>query len=143
MAIKKDRWYLIEITEFGSTQCERRQPFAEPKVVFYPLSQLHAKVKIKDWNHLPATPSPLTLSFTAPRCYNRRTEMNMKTQFNIDEHFTELMRSVGLEPSDTGGTITFVGEDPIFESRVRLGAAYSIPYMGTAAAGRGGHHLAP
>jgi crotonobetainyl-CoA:carnitine CoA-transferase CaiB-like acyl-CoA transferase len=58
----------------------------------------------------------------------------MKTQFNINEHFTELMRSVGLDPSDTGGTITFVGEDPIFESRVRLGAAYSIPYMGTAAA---------
>ena len=54
--------------------------------------------------------------------------------FNIDEHFTELMNSVGLDPSDTGGSVTFVGEDPIFESAVRLGAAYSIPYMGTAAA---------
>lgn len=57
----------------------------------------------------------------------------MNAQFDINVHFTELMRSVGLDPSDTGGTITFVGEDPIFESRIRLGAAYSIPYMGTAA----------
>ena len=55
-------------------------------------------------------------------------------EFDINEHFTELMKSVGLDPSDTGGTITFVGEDPIMESRIRLGAAYSIPYMGTAAA---------
>jgi hypothetical protein len=39
----------------------------------------------------------------------------MKTQFNINEHFTELMRSVGLDPSDTGGTITFVGEVPADE----------------------------
>ncbi len=54
--------------------------------------------------------------------------------FDINEHFTKLMNEVGLDPSDTGGTITFVGEDPIMESRVRLGAAYSIPYMGTAAA---------
>lgn len=55
-------------------------------------------------------------------------------QFNINEHFTELMKSVGLDPADTGGSITFVGEDPIMESRIRLGAAYAIPYMGTAAA---------
>ena len=55
-------------------------------------------------------------------------------QFNINEHFNELMKSVGLDPADTGGSITFVGEDPIMESRIRLGAAYAIPYMGTAAA---------
>jgi hypothetical protein len=54
--------------------------------------------------------------------------------FDINEHFSELMRGVGLDPADTGGTITFEGEDPILESVVRLGAAYSIPYMGTAAA---------
>src|SRR5208282_5996362 len=54
--------------------------------------------------------------------------------FNINDHFNELMKSVGLDPADTGGSITFVGEDPIMESRIRLGAAYSIPYMGTAAA---------
>lgn len=65
---------------------------------------------------------------------NMATNSQDKGQFNINEHFTELMNSVGLDPSDTGGTITFVGEDPIMESRIRLGAAYSIPYMGTAAA---------
>lgn len=57
-----------------------------------------------------------------------------ESPFNINDHFNDLMKSVGLDPADTGGTITFVGEDPIMESRVRLGAAYSIPYMGTAAA---------
>ncbi len=67
--------------------------------------------------------------------------MNTETQtkdksdsFNINDHFNALMTSVGLDPADTGGSITFVGEDPIMESRIRLGAAYSIPYMGTAAA---------
>jgi hypothetical protein len=45
-----------------------------------------------------------------------------KDTFKINEHFNELMRSVGLDPSDTGGSITFVGEDPIMESRIRLGA---------------------
>ena len=58
----------------------------------------------------------------------------MESPFNINDHFNELMKSVGLDPADTGGSITFVGEDPIMESRIRLGAAYSIPYMGTAAA---------
>ena len=57
-----------------------------------------------------------------------------ESPFNINDHFNELMKSVGLDPADTGGSITFVGEDPIMESRIRLGAAYSIPYMGTAAA---------
>ncbi len=57
-----------------------------------------------------------------------------ESPFDIDEHFNELMRSVALDPSATGGTVTFVGEDPIMDSRIRLGAAYSIPYMGTAAA---------
>jgi hypothetical protein len=58
----------------------------------------------------------------------------MGDSFDINAHFSELMTSVRLNPSDTGGTISFSGEDPIFESGVRLGAAYSIPYMGTAAA---------
>jgi crotonobetainyl-CoA:carnitine CoA-transferase CaiB-like acyl-CoA transferase len=54
--------------------------------------------------------------------------------FNITAHFNELMKSVDLDPADTGGSITFVGEDSIMDSRIRLGASYSIPYMGTAAA---------
>ena len=58
------------------------------------------------------------------------TNVHGKGSFNINEHFTELMNGIGLDPSDTGGMITFVGEDPIMESRVRLGASYSIPYMG-------------
>ncbi len=54
--------------------------------------------------------------------------------FNIDDHFRALMTSIGLDAADIGGTVTFVGEDPIFESSIRLGTAYALPYMGTAAA---------
>ena len=43
------------------------------------------------------------------------------------------MRELGLSPEDTGGKITFVGEDPIFPSVHRLGACIGIPIMAGAA----------
>jgi hypothetical protein len=43
------------------------------------------------------------------------------------------MNDLGLSPEDTGGTITFVGEDPIFPSVHRLGACIGIPIMAGAA----------
>jgi len=43
------------------------------------------------------------------------------------------MNELGLAPEDTGGTITFVGEDPIFPSVHRLGACIGIPIMAGAA----------
>ena len=43
------------------------------------------------------------------------------------------MDDLGLSPEDTGVTITFVGEDPIFPSAHRLGACIGIPIMAGAA----------
>src|SRR5262249_3117625 len=43
------------------------------------------------------------------------------------------MHDLGLSPEDTGGSITFIGEDPIFPSKHRLGACVSIPIMAGAA----------
>src|SRR5271166_4377957 len=53
--------------------------------------------------------------------------------FDVDAHFRSIMDDLGLSPEDTGGTITFVGEDPIFPSLHRLGACISIPIMAGAA----------
>ena len=43
------------------------------------------------------------------------------------------MGEMGLSPEDTGGSITFTGEDPIFPIVHRLGACISIPLMACAA----------
>jgi len=53
--------------------------------------------------------------------------------FDVDSHFRSIMDDLGLSPEDTGGKITFVGEDPIFPSAHRLGACISIPIMAGAA----------
>jgi hypothetical protein len=53
--------------------------------------------------------------------------------FDVNSHFRSVMDDLGLSPEDTGGTITFVGEDPIFLSAHRLGACIGIPIMAGAA----------
>jgi crotonobetainyl-CoA:carnitine CoA-transferase CaiB-like acyl-CoA transferase len=53
--------------------------------------------------------------------------------FDINAHFRSVMNELGLSAEDTGGTITFVGEDPIFPSVHRLGACIGIPIMAGAA----------
>ena len=53
--------------------------------------------------------------------------------FDINAEFRSVMKELGLSPEDTGGTITFVGEDPIFPSVHRLGACIGIPLMAGAA----------
>src|SRR5262252_275557 len=52
---------------------------------------------------------------------------------NISAAFNELMNEIGLSSKDTGGKITFIGADPIFDSRFRIGACISIPIMAAAA----------
>jgi crotonobetainyl-CoA:carnitine CoA-transferase CaiB-like acyl-CoA transferase len=54
-------------------------------------------------------------------------------RFDIDCEFRSVMSDLGLSAADTGGTITFVGEDPIFPSVYRLGACIGIPIMAGAA----------
>src|SRR5258705_3490039 len=53
--------------------------------------------------------------------------------FDINAAFDEFMHGIGLSPDETGGRITFIGSDPIFESRHRIGACISIPIMAAAA----------
>jgi len=43
------------------------------------------------------------------------------------------MHGIGLSPDDTGGHVTFVGSDPIFEGRHRIAACIAIPIMAGAA----------
>ena len=57
----------------------------------------------------------------------------VSTGFDVNAHFRAVMSDLGLSPEDTGGTITFVGEDPIFPSVHRLGACIGIPIMAGAA----------
>ena len=53
--------------------------------------------------------------------------------FDVNAQFRAVMSDLGLSPDDTGGTMTFVGEDPIFPSVHRLGACIGIPIMAGAA----------
>ena len=54
-------------------------------------------------------------------------------ELDISAAFNELMNEIGLSSKDTGGKITFIGADPIFDSRFRIGACISIPIMAAAA----------
>ena len=53
--------------------------------------------------------------------------------FDINAEFRSVMHELGLFTEDTGGNITFVGEDPIFPTPHRLGACIGIPIMAGAA----------
>lgn len=53
---------------------------------------------------------------------------------DIDADFAALLGGVGLDPADTGGQITFTGQDPILPSNHRLGAIMAMGMMGPAAA---------
>ena len=53
--------------------------------------------------------------------------------FDVNAQFRSVMNELGLSPEDTGGRITFVGEDPIFPSVHLLGACIGIPIMAGAA----------
>jgi len=53
--------------------------------------------------------------------------------FDINAEFRSVMHALGLSPEDTGGSITFIGEDPIFPTKHRLGACIAIPIMAGAA----------
>src|SRR6201988_3750189 len=58
---------------------------------------------------------------------------SVTASFDVNAQFSAVMSDLGLSPGDTGGTITFIGEDPIFPSVHRLGACSVIPIMAGAA----------
>ena len=47
----------------------------------------------------------------------------------IDRNFDALMNGIGLNPEDTGGTITFSGTEPLFPSATPLATAFALPAM--------------
>ena len=55
-------------------------------------------------------------------------------KFDIQSAFGDLLKLVQLRAEDTGGSITFTGEDPILPSKHKLGAIMSLGMMGAAAA---------
>jgi hypothetical protein len=64
---------------------------------------------------------------------NSLVTSTVSTGFDVNAHFRSVMSDLGLSPEDTGGTIAFVGEDPIFPSVHRLGVCIGIPIMAGAA----------
>ena len=66
-------------------------------------------------------------------CADSVVPSEVSAGFDINTQFRSVMNELGLSPEDTGGTITFAGEDPIFPSAHRLGACISIPIMAGAA----------
>src|SRR5215468_7128374 len=54
-------------------------------------------------------------------------------EFDINDEFDRFMHGIGLSAEETGGHITFLGSDPIFQSRHKIAACISIPIMAAAA----------
>ena len=52
--------------------------------------------------------------------------------FDIDAEFAKVLGPVGLATQQTGGAVTFTGEDPILPSRHRLGAIVAMAMMAPA-----------
>ncbi len=52
--------------------------------------------------------------------------------FSPSVELEALLADIGLSTPDAGGSVTFMGADPIFPSRLRLGAAVGIPVMACA-----------
>ena len=64
---------------------------------------------------------------------NTSDTAKVSAAFDINAEFRSVMHELGLFTEDTGGDITFVGEDPIFPTVHRLGACIGIPIMAGAA----------
>jgi crotonobetainyl-CoA:carnitine CoA-transferase CaiB-like acyl-CoA transferase len=63
------------------------------------------------------------------------------TAFDPAAPLDELLWAVGLSRAQTGGTVSFAGEDPIVASAHRLGACIGIPMMANAVAALALHRL--
>ncbi len=48
---------------------------------------------------------------------------------DLPRQLARLLAGTGVAPADTGGTISFAGEDPIFPSAIRLGSVFSLSAM--------------
>jgi len=51
---------------------------------------------------------------------------------DLPAQLERLLAGTGVAPSDTGGTVTFVGRDPLFPSAIRLGSVFALAAMAAA-----------
>ncbi|MGC2288998.1 MAG: CoA transferase [Thermoplasmata archaeon] len=51
---------------------------------------------------------------------------------DLPEQLARLLAGSGVSPSDTGGKITFAGQDPLFPSAIRLGSVFALSAMAAA-----------
>jgi hypothetical protein len=57
---------------------------------------------------------------------------NTSVEDDLSLHLATLLAGTGVNPADTGGTISFAGRDPLFPSAVRLGSAFALSAMAAA-----------
>ena len=61
-----------------------------------------------------------------------RTPNSRTAELDFSKELERLLAGTGVCPSDTGGKITFVGQDPIFPSAIRLGSVFALSAMAAA-----------
>jgi crotonobetainyl-CoA:carnitine CoA-transferase CaiB-like acyl-CoA transferase len=61
--------------------------------------------------------------------------------FDIDAELSKVLMPLGIDPKETGGKVTFAGEDPILPSRHRLGAIVAMAMMAPAVATQVFHRM--
>jgi len=61
--------------------------------------------------------------------------------FDINAELAKILAPVGLDTNQTGGTVTFTGEDPILPSRHRLGAIVGMAMMAPAVGTQAIHRM--
>ncbi len=71
----------------------------------------------------------LAAASSFPGLAHARSEAPPAT-YDINAQFAEFMRGIGGTPADGGGTVEFVGSDPMVRSHFRIGAAMALPAMG-------------
>jgi len=61
-----------------------------------------------------------------------RTPAPRSEELDLPKELERLLAGTGVRPSDTGGKITFAGQDPIFPSAIRLGSVFALSAMAAA-----------
>jgi crotonobetainyl-CoA:carnitine CoA-transferase CaiB-like acyl-CoA transferase len=61
-----------------------------------------------------------------------KSEVQNSTDQDLNQQLDHLLEGTGVEPADTGGRITFAGQDPIYPSAIRLASVFSLSAMAAA-----------
>lgn len=61
--------------------------------------------------------------------------------FDPMTHLDDVLEPLGLSTGDTGGTVSFAGQDPMMDDRLRLGASIGLPMMAGAVGAAALHRI--